>query len=110
MEASVWTTATASTVTEVSLRSYLQIHVDTLGGSSSQVERLVLGLLKARRVHGEFVVSDLDIDKLIRAVRSVIVERSALVPVFIRVTFAIGTKLPEGSFTVPSTVPKVDWP
>jgi hypothetical protein len=29
--------------------------------------------------------------------------------VFISVTVAMGTKLPEGSFTVPSTVPKVDW-
>ena len=34
---------------------------------------------------------------------------SALVPVFIRLTVALGTTLPDGSFTVPSTVPNVDW-
>ena len=34
----------------------------------------------------------------------------ALVPVFDNATLPPATTDPEGSFTVPSTVPKVDWP
>src|ERR1700733_12399239 len=36
-------------------------------------------------------------------------ERVAFVPTLVSSTVALGTALPDGSFTVPSTVPKVDW-
>ena len=109
LEASVCTIATASTVTVVACEAtFRSMSMRTVARASS-VERLVFGFLKSGCIHSELVISDFDVDKLITSVR--VGDRGTLrVGSGVHeITVAMGTRLPDGSFTVPSTVPKVDW-
>ena len=111
LEASVCTTATASTVTVLACDATFKstsMRFTSLGG---HVERLVFGLLKAGRGHGELIVSDLSVNKLIRAVRVGYRRTNGVGPCVDKSDRSPSApRCPMESFTVPSTVPKVDWP